>query len=296
MFKNNQKMKFESIIHNDVISIICNFLNPKDILHLYKMYPKIYQKISSVYKKRVAEELDMYFQATFKESYPEFRRQMISTKAIISGSIILQIILGERWPGHGFNRLDIDIFVRVDPIYSDTFDYPEPGYHFYNDKRKFKLAYTDLHNFIYEKADQDNGFTQYVTHSQYMDEFGDNVILRVNDYIIRDPSDESSDQSSDESLESSDEFSNKKKKRKSNIFQIVELNKAKHDSYEQFIEQTVDFDICKNFFCYIDNGFEITIKNILNILNRTTTFNYVHSKKLSEQRKEKYIGRGFTFS
>lgn len=261
-------MNFKTIINNDVVAIICKFLRPKDILTLYNMYPEIFKKVSGIYKQRVGQELDMFFRWTLGESYSEFRKIMVSSNAMVSGSIILQLVLGERWPGHEFNRLDVDIFMFVNPDYTDNYQYSEDEITFYNHVEKFQLGYDDLHKFLYKKSK----YGTYVTHSQYMDEMGENVILRVNNYSIKD----------------------------TNIFQVVELNKDKYDSYEDFINETVDFDICKNIFRYTDNnsedGFEINIQNLYNIINKTTTFNYVHSHSLSKKRRDKYVGRGFKFN
>ena len=229
----------------------------------------------------MGEEIDKFFKDVLGDSYSEFRKEMVSANAILSGSLIIQTVLGERWAGHNFNRLDVDIFLRVDPIYVDITDtesfnsrgvyiFPDyDNYTFYNNEYKFKLGYTGLHRFLHKIKDENNGFSRYVTHSQYRDEFGENVILRINDYVIKNE----------------------------NIFQIVELNSAKHQNYQEFITDTVDFDICKNFFYYKDHedGFDIVIENLNGIINRKATFGYVHDLKLSNERREKYIKRCFTF-
>src|SRR5438132_789604 len=110
---------FEECINGDCAIVICKFLDPKDIITLYKMYPNILPKITRAFTRRIGEKIDEFFRETFKEKYEEFRKCMISCNAMLSGSLILQKILGERWPGHGWDRLDVDIFIAVKPIYGE---------------------------------------------------------------------------------------------------------------------------------------------------------------------------------
>lgn len=260
---------FVTCIHNDVVVIICKFLPPADIITLYKMYPKILSKITYIFSRRVGEEIDDFFRHVLGGEYAQFRQEMINSDAVLSGSLILQACLGKRWAGHSFNRLDVDLFVRVNPIYGehnpDWRGEKAKGYTFYNNELKFKLGYTNLHNFLHDIKEKGSG---YVTNSQYMDEMGENVILRVNNYIIR----------------------------KKYVFQVVEINKEKHSSCPEFINNTVDFNICKNFFRYTTEGFEIVLGDITAILNKKATFNYVGSLVKSLRRCEKYMGREFSFT
>ena len=268
-------MNFNRIIHSDIAIVICKFLRPKDICTLCRMYPNIISKVSNIYKHRVAEEIDMFFRYHLGKDYIEFRKVMVRTNAILSGSLILQLILGERWVGS-----DIDLFVKADPINISKTEYNiirknrirEKYYAFYNWNYEFGLEYTELHNLLYKFQDEMNAKYSYVTHSQYMDEMGENVILRVNNYI-----------------------------KNKNIFQVVEINSEKYDNLDDFINTTVDFDICKNIFRYttIDNdqmGFELNVDNMKGIINRTTQFKYVHSLALSKERRNKYVKRGFKFT
>ena len=258
---------FQNCVKSDCVAVICKFLEPKDIVTLYHMYPKILPKISLAYKRRVAEKMDEFFRNTFKDNYEKFKKCMISCNAILSGSIILQKSLGETWPGHRSGRLDIDLFVAVKPIYQERFDYNEKGFTFYNHDHKFKLGYKKIHHFLHKLRERKNGYNGYVTHSQYMNEFGEKVLLRLNQYVLED-----------------------------NIFQVVEINKEKFNSWGEFIEETVDFDICKNLFYYNEEGtIELEIVSLPSILNKQTTFHYVHDREASIKRREKYVDRGFTF-
>ena len=258
---------FQNCVKSDCVAVICKFLEPKDIVTLYHIYPKILPKISLAYKRQVAEKIDEFFRNTFKDKYEEFKKCMISGNAILSGSLILQKALGETWPGHRSGRLDIDLFVAVKPIYQDDFKWNlerRNGFTFYNNDHKFKLGYKKLHKLLYKMKNEKHAYNGYVTHSQYMNEFGEKVLLRLNQYVLE-----------------------------NNIFQVVEINKEKFNSWGEFIEKTVDFDICKNLFYYNEDGtFELEIASLPSILNKETTFHYVHDR---QARREKYVDRGFTF-
>ena len=193
---------------------------------------------------------------------------MIETGSIITGSFILQKILGERW-----DKTDIDIFVPAKLLY----DYElNEEVTFYNEKYKFGLEYTSLHKFLYKNIDKmevsfrrnrEYRYGAYQTHSQYKDELGENVILRVNRYIIG-----------------------------GKWFEVVEINEDSMKNHKEFIEDHSDFDICKNYFRYDKNGqIEFYIYDLKTILQKKAIFNYVNDFKKSLQRCKKYIARGFKF-
>ena len=260
---------FENCVRGDCVAIICKFLEPRDIVTLYHMYPRILPKISLAYKRRIAEKIDEFFRNTFKDNYSNFKKCMISGNAILSGSLILQKALGETWIDNRTRRVDIDIFIAVKPIKQDQFNYnleKKNGFTFYNHDHKFKLGYKKLHRFLF-KMKEKHAYNGYVSHSQYMNEFGEQVLLRLNQYVL------------DKS-----------------IFQVIEINNKKFMSWGEFISKTVDFDICKNLFYYNEDGtFELEIDSLPSILNKETTFHYVHDRESSIKRREKYIDRGFTF-
>ena len=236
------------------------------------MYPKIWNKIERIYVRRIGEKMDEFFKDALKENYEKFRKYIMCSNAMVTGSIILQHALGERWPGHKWNRLDIDIFLAVKPISDDNFDWrisQTEGYTFYNQEYKFKLKHTNLHKLLYKIKDKEYNGGGYVTHSQYHDEFGKNVLLRINEYMIQ----------------------------KRNVFQVVEINKKKFSSWEEFIDKTVDFDICKNFFQYNDgDDFTLKICDLWVIIRKEAIFSFIHDRKSSLERKTKYEDRGFVFS
>lgn len=96
-------------MNNDCLSIICRYLCPKDILNLlgvlgYK--EKIFNfNIKESYLSSCRNSIDNWFRNFFGENYEIFRREMIDSGSLISGSFVLQNILDENW-----NESDIDIF------------------------------------------------------------------------------------------------------------------------------------------------------------------------------------------
>src|SRR5581483_7912778 len=272
---------FERLIHSDLAINLCKFLDPKDIIMLIGMYPKIYSskqaqnhnfrtlhsekiynKIEFAFKHRIGQKIDEFLRKIFGDQFDEFKENMIKCNGIISGSIILQMILQERWVSHNGDRLDVDIFVPVKPIPEDekiyreyhknNFHWLEIGerntieYTLYNFQKKFKLGYTPLHRFMYKNIDIHNHYNGYKTHSQYMDQLGENVILRVNSYVF----------DRDERV----------------IFELIEIN----DIHKEDIAEYSDFDICKNSFTYNEDGsFTIYIKDLESIIDRRAVFDYL---------------------
>jgi len=57
--------------------------------------------------------IDNWFRSYYGVNYDQFREAMIADKAIVTGSFILQMILGERWKDS-----DIDMFISIEDLYS----------------------------------------------------------------------------------------------------------------------------------------------------------------------------------
>lgn len=90
----------------DLAFEIVKFLDPKDIPAISKGWRINWDKLLPYYKDAIRRKIDCWFRNYFGPRYPEFRQCMIDDKAVISGSFILQMILGEKW-----NMSDIDIVV-----------------------------------------------------------------------------------------------------------------------------------------------------------------------------------------
>lgn len=79
-----------------------------------------------------------------------------------------------------------------------------------------------------------------------------------------------------------------------NKIQIIQVEVENNFSkLKEFIHNTFDFNICKNIY-YIDNNKEnISIFNLLNVLNKTEKFKTKYNLKSSMTRCLKYRNRGF---
>lgn len=56
---------FEKLVKSDVGIVICSFLNPKDILSLYRVFPTIVEKTQYEYKNSIVTTIDNYFRFVF---------------------------------------------------------------------------------------------------------------------------------------------------------------------------------------------------------------------------------------
>jgi len=88
----------------DILSEVLNNLAPVDIYKL-SLTSKYYYKHIEV-NKYIIKEIDIRLQNIFGDKVNHFKELLISLNAIISGSFIIQCILGEIWI-----RSDVDIFI-----------------------------------------------------------------------------------------------------------------------------------------------------------------------------------------
>jgi len=107
-----------NILKGDCLSIICKYLSPGDIINLLNVVgkEKIF-KIKDCYLSVAEKFIDNWFRNFFDglsqntnengtiKDYDNFRNNMIGS--MISGSFILQLLLGEKW-----GDSDIDIFLK----------------------------------------------------------------------------------------------------------------------------------------------------------------------------------------
>jgi len=102
----------ESVFCGDSILIIAKFLEPKDIVTICRMFKKIRYNLYGIYLQSVIRTIDSWFRGYYGVNYDQFREAMVVDKAIVTGSFILQMILGEKWKDS-----DIDMFISVQDLY-----------------------------------------------------------------------------------------------------------------------------------------------------------------------------------
>ena len=88
----------------DVLSEVLEYLTPADIYKL-SLTNKYYHKHINV-DEYIMKEIDKRLINIFGDNIAKFRNLLISVNAVISGSFIIQCILGKRWTDS-----DIDIFI-----------------------------------------------------------------------------------------------------------------------------------------------------------------------------------------
>jgi len=294
----------EKVLYGDAAKVIAKYLSPRDIVAFCDFYPKHYKKLFPYFKHTVMYDVDHWFRCYFGNKYQDFVEAMILDKAVISGSFILQIILGEKW-----SESDIDIFVPC----SHRGDVKEIV--------RGDLTYTHIEKFLYRDYVGDIDTVAWHFHSEelriynnmrantgklkdakniYTTAFGMPLgISIIREYPIRPKFRHKiiSNFHNDSASEFKTDCSHLK------MFQVVELYSV--DQTETFIEKTFDFDICKNFFQYVKNVDNITGKETVEmklvlkrpgeVIRKRAGFKPCANLDLSLKRCQKYISRGFTF-
>jgi hypothetical protein len=259
-------------ITGDTMYIIAKFLNPLDIVNVYKACSRNRHNYYTMFQQAVINKIDGWFREYFGDRYLEFRNSMIKSKAVISGSFILQMILDETW------NSDIDIFMHSS---SQNIQLP--------DNVSWQKV-SDIENFLY--SDHDN-----VKDENLRDLYGDifdKCGCRVRQYQINQKDDKpklkkftyfqtisiSDNRNKIRSRSNSEEYKNRK---------IIELLNIHND-----------FDICKNAFWYDHDGCHIYISDPSQIINKKfkgkTKRTRGDTRPNPIDRKEKYELRGFKHS
>jgi hypothetical protein len=95
-------------ICGDCVDIVAKFLDPMDIINVCKAYHFNWKRpvLHKLFKDSVCRRIDDFFRSYFGERYQDFKKVMIKSETVISGSFILQMILGETWKDS-----DIDMYL-----------------------------------------------------------------------------------------------------------------------------------------------------------------------------------------
>lgn len=254
------------IITTDIVTILAKFLNPIDIINVCKAYPPNYKKLYPAYKASVARKIDNWFRNYFSDNdYILFRSCMIVDSAILTGSFILQIMLGEVWVGS-----DIDFFIGGYPINFFVKEHRKT-----DDLKAFKPI---INRFFKNHSTK---ITSYQTHGYKHCKFMPGKIDVINSYPTK--------------------FDSETEPNPFTKFQTILLDCTMiPEKVISIIDGDFDLDVCKNTFHYTDyteTGYELRIPHIGKVLNKTC--NIIGEQWLSSERKRnryaKYEARGFTF-
>ncbi len=207
------------------------------------------------FNKKIEERLSL----VFKERYPNFKSLMKETGCFISGSFIVQCILGETW-----NNSDIDIYVPT--IGNDL-----KAHH--ND-----YLFSKVDDFMFNDMKMSDGCAESYPEGihpglEWVRNY-EGVCGKVgcsyccNDrYCYNCPRDP-------------------------RRIQIIGIKMKKgFDEAIKFVEETFDFGVCKNIY-HFDGNYTRYLKEVI---LRTTNFKSGKFLHLSLQRCHKYSDRGFVF-
>lgn len=262
----NDEVAFcNAMLKGDVIETICEFLHPADILNIRTLMPHRSNRLYKHYIASIGRAIDDWFRNYFGQHYLEFRRCMIEDKCVVSGSFIIQIMLGEAW-----ENSDIDIFL------------PDSDYHL--------DWYLPIQKLLYIMHDEGSDCLP----GRYTDVFGRNNIARICNYVKPDNNPQTT--SISQIPLHADEVYGKSMHRTSdhNKFQLVELLNCKTiEQIKTFIHSNFDLDICKNTFYYDASGYHLDLTSPLDIVKRQFKAGKSPNGKSNQYRVDRYLARGF---
>jgi hypothetical protein len=249
---------------------------------LYQLYKKTKlenqkEKYVELIEKNTANKIEKKFRELFGKFYDDFVYIFEKSECRISGSFVLQNLLGEFW-----ENSDIDIFthsipkINFDYVYDwdDVNDWDD-----INEKPIKKKEKKEKNNKDINQCDESKSnifdFLLYKLNCQIKKSCSD----KYNNIAIQ----KKGDFHTDAIIDVNDTNINNQK------LQLISIKK------EVYLEKCIfdfDFDICKNI-CFVKNGqFYVKIYKIREVFDKKFKFSYNNSFK-TIQRTEKYIKRGF---
>lgn len=205
----------------------------------------------SMIKESIMKEINFRLSLIFKDKYDAFNKILDDTKAVISGSFIIQCILGEYWEDS-----DIDIYFPTINNKKYLTNYNNPYY--------------ELEKFLYETVKFDAG-ESHPAISRYKLDLSNG---KLNIEYVR-------------NYETTNNIQ----------VQVIQVQvENDYNKMNEFINDTFDFDICKNVY-YINDGKEhLNILKLNDILNKVTEFKIGYRAGSSIQRYKKYTKRRFNIT
>jgi hypothetical protein len=258
----------ETILFGDIFCLVKEYLIPIDLFHLVNTCKK-YRKIITLedIKRNTINEMYKRLRDIFRNDYEDFMYVLRKNNAVISGSFIIQCMLGEYWQDSY-----IDIFVHKKYNMSDDYRINIHDENEYDmDSCSDECFYSD-----FDSIDEDNininivnrGIVNYLYHQNYK-------FLEAYYY--------------DEENELDDIYF---------IVNSTRINVSiyKNNNIKKCINDNYDFDICKNicyFYDEVDHN-DITISKINDIFYKRIFFSKeCDSIKSFRKSYIKYFKRGF---
>ena len=231
---------------------------PRRELYYLSLTCKIYNKLIN-FNQLVIDTIQDRLQKEFGPHYDNIVKLMKDTGAFISGSFIIQCILDEYWTSLTDSYMDSDINILC-PHYGNKIRklYNQPKYGRNHDV-------TELEYYLYNHMHYLELIRDYKGIPMTKDHPILYYIIHENNYIADTDT--------------------------SKVITINALTVEKNiDHYHEFINNRVDFDVCKNIY----DG-KLYIKNIDGILNKKIIFKCQTRLDQSIMRYHKYKARGFVF-
>jgi hypothetical protein len=150
--------RMEEILFSDIFSVITEYLIPKELYHLTKVC-KRYQEIITLdnIKKCIFREMYRRLSDIFFNDTDEFISVLVKNNCVISGSFIIQCMLGECWD-------DSDINIHVKNKNEMMIDY---YYEYFFKKRNLNVIKTTISESDFNDSIIDNGIVSYLYHKNY---------------------------------------------------------------------------------------------------------------------------------
>lgn len=276
------------VLNGYALQHICKFLDPIDIINMCHVYPYQWKKLYYVFKASVINKIDNFFRDYFGPHYDTFREEMIQNKAVISGSFILQAILGEKW-----ENSDIDIYI---PIKGLTLKTTGPG----NPKTPLEdfFYFTTIHNCPNFQSGYATGPGTEIKYIRDYTKMDSEVAKQfVNQQLLK--KDDNMDITTTDYLHKRHMLDIKEKKPKDKIrLQTILVDiEPNFTAMKEYIYTNYDLDICRNIF-YYGNGngnSQLNIMKAFQIIDKKTNFNFKPIVSVPLCRYKKYTDRGFTF-
>jgi hypothetical protein len=263
----------EQTLFGDPFCHIKSCLSPKCLYELSQTcshYQHLGSKIE--FETTLYKEINRRLKFIFNDQYEDFKMAMKESGAAISGSFILQCLLGETW-----NDSDIDIYLQKN---EDTLPLSPYGYDI-----------SKIENILYSfmKLTEATNKHIYQTHIQSEIKFVrtyERDIMKLALPLINCRGIETRDAQYKcmKQIKSSH-------KRRIKI-QVIHTTSQIKNMYN-FIQSHSDFDICKNIY-YFNGQDNALIYDLKSIFLKQFNFNYTFDILSSVERCNKYIKRGFS--
>lgn len=238
---------------------IINFLTAQDLYYLNQVNKQFNNLVSiNFIKQHIIREINHRLQNILKDEFNDFKKYFQRSKCIISGSFIMQCVLGEHWYTQIFNEdiSDIDIYIPFCDIVTNNFT------------TKYHNSDLNEENFtVIEDYLAKNYYNSYYPH--YLSYNDENISVDINNIYGFYPC-------------------NSYK----NTLQTIQIL-LENTTFKEYMHKKFDINACKSMYYIDDSGVEqLYIPYMVDIVTKLTNVNI---KEFNLDRCCKYTDRGFKF-